>query len=201
MSHGDFSGWMVPNAALQAICLTPHARGTAIAVAPKGHLSTSGTSGSSSSFSTKTPVAQQTCFNFNCGTCKTLPCPTGRLHKCQSCGADDYSKTDCTRSGVSTPLVLQSWSFFLRDYPDCTFVSSLLNIVEHGTDIGFVGPNMEHSCSNLRSAFEDSAFMDAAVAKLVDNAQVHGPFPTPPLPDFFCSPLGAISKKHDPGKH
>uniref|UniRef100_A0A8H7XNY1 Uncharacterized protein n=1 Tax=Psilocybe cubensis TaxID=181762 RepID=A0A8H7XNY1_PSICU len=99
MSHGDFSGWMVSNAALQAICLTPHARGTAVAAAPKGRSSTSGTLGSSSLFSTKTPVAQQTCFNFNPGTCKTLPCPAGRLHKYQSCGADDHGKTDCTRSG------------------------------------------------------------------------------------------------------
>uniref|UniRef100_A0A8H7XSH2 Uncharacterized protein n=1 Tax=Psilocybe cubensis TaxID=181762 RepID=A0A8H7XSH2_PSICU len=99
MAHGDYSGWKVPDAALQAICLTPHTR-PLTATASKGRLGAAGASSSSSpSSSAKTPTAQQTCFNFNRGTCKSLPCPSGRIHKCQSCGSEDHGKADCSRSG------------------------------------------------------------------------------------------------------
>lgn len=101
---------------------------------------------------------------------------------------------------VSTPLVRDSWAFYLQDYPDRGFVSSLLNIIDYGANIGFSGPEVVLPAKNLKSAFDDLAFMDSAVEKLVQNAQVHGPFDLPPIADLRCSPLGSVTRKRNPDK-
>lgn len=101
---------------------------------------------------------------------------------------------------VSTPLVLDAWAFYLQDYPDRLFVSSLLHIIEFGANIGFVGPEIVRPCKDLTSALEHLQFMDDAVDKLIANSQVHGPFAAPPLESFRCSPLGSVTRKRNPVK-
>lgn len=93
-----------------------------------------------------------------------------------------------------------SWAHFLQDYPDRHFVSSLLNIIERGANIGFSGPEVVRPSKNLKSAFDDESFMDVAVEKLVLNAQVHGPFESLPMPGLRCSPLGSVTRKRNPNK-
>ncbi|PPQ83082.1 hypothetical protein CVT24_012140, partial [Panaeolus cyanescens] len=105
-----------------------------------------------------------------------------------------------SRRTVSSPLIPEAWAFFLRDYPDKTFVSSILHIIQHGADIGFRSNEVILPCSNLPSAFEDTAFMDQAVSKMVSNEQVHGPFSAAPIPNLRCSPLGSVTRKRNPSK-
>ncbi|KAK7035589.1 hypothetical protein R3P38DRAFT_2518059, partial [Favolaschia claudopus] len=65
------------------------------------------------------------------------------------------SHTTAVPPSVATPLRRDAWDFCLRDYPDRTFVNSLLHIIDHGCDIGFTGPrNISQNSTNLRSAFE-----------------------------------------------
>ncbi|PPQ83077.1 hypothetical protein CVT24_012468, partial [Panaeolus cyanescens] len=101
---------------------------------------------------------------------------------------------------VSSPLIPEAWAFFLQDYPDQSFVASLLHIIQHGANIGFKGEDFAPPCSNLPSAFEDATFMDQAVSKMVSSEQVHGPFLTSPIPNLRCSPLGSVTRKRNPSK-
>ncbi|KAK7008506.1 hypothetical protein R3P38DRAFT_2551549, partial [Favolaschia claudopus] len=58
-------------------------------------------------------------------------------------------------ASVTTPLHREAWELCLRAYPDRSFVDSLLHIIDHGCDIGFMGDRaISQSCTNLRSAFE-----------------------------------------------
>lgn len=55
---------------------------------------------------------------------------------------------------VLSTLKPLAWSYYLADYPNCTFVESLLNIIQHG-NIGFGGDCVHHqTSSNLWSATE-----------------------------------------------
>ncbi len=40
---------------------------------------------------------------------------------------------------VSSALNISNWDFYLRDYPDRDFVTSLLQIIKHGANVGFSG--------------------------------------------------------------
>jgi hypothetical protein len=63
-----------------------------------------------------------------------------------------------------------------------------------------MGDESNQSCNNLKSAVENKAFIDATVQSLVENAHVASPFTSSPLPNFQCSPLGAVGRKCYPGK-
>ncbi|KAF7342789.1 Integrase/recombinase xerD [Mycena sanguinolenta] len=90
---------------------------------------------------------------------------------------------------VTSSLNRDAWAFFLRDYPDPTFVSSILHIIDHGANIGFTGDRSisQHSC-NLPSALQ---YPDALA-----KGRIRGPFPAPPFPHFRSSPLGLAIRKH-----
>src|SRR5882724_3633196 len=55
---------------------------------------------------------------------------------------------------ASSPLIRDAWDLLLANYPDCEFISGLLNIVDVGASIGHLGPLMSQSCKNLRSAID-----------------------------------------------
>ncbi|KAF5379032.1 hypothetical protein D9615_006011 [Tricholomella constricta] len=42
--------------------------------------------------------------------------------------------------------------------------------------------------------------MSSSIQSLLENSHAAGPFPSPPLPNFRCSPLGAVGRKRNPGK-
>ncbi|KAG9023013.1 hypothetical protein FS837_006040, partial [Tulasnella sp. UAMH 9824] len=73
-------------------------------------------------------------------------------------------------------------------------------IINHGASVGFHGPSALQSCSNLRSAFEVPESITVDIAALLSNGRAHGPFPSPPLPAFRCSPLGSVTHKRS-SKH
>lgn len=95
MSQGNFSGWKMADGNLTTLYLMPFPRTTS-------SVSKSSKSGPasnlSSSSSARTPPAQQTCFNFNKGTCTASPCPAGRMHKCQKCDSAAHGASSCTKS-------------------------------------------------------------------------------------------------------
>jgi hypothetical protein len=96
--------------------------------------------------------------------------------------------------------VAEAWNFYLADYPDRRFVSALMNIISFGANIGYSGPGIVRPSRNLLSALENVEFMDAAVSSLCEKSQVHGPFASPPLASFRCSPLGSVTRKRNPDK-
>ena len=86
----------------------------------------------------------------------------------------------------------------LADYPDCKFVSAILNIIDVGASIGHSGPQTSQSCNNLRSALDHSAVVSKEIDSLLSEGHIHGPFAEPPLSNFCCSPLGTSTHRCNP---
>ena len=99
---------------------------------------------------------------------------------------------------VSTPLHHDAWAYYLSDYPDRTFVASLLHIIKFSANIGFSATEVIRPCKNLKSALEHPEFVDAAINSMVLNEQVYGSFLDAPFSSFCCSPLGTVSRKRNP---
>ena len=90
MARGDYSGWLHPDLLL----MTEHVYGHPHV---QNHPSSS-KSNCPASNSTKQPVPGQTCFAFNKGSCNSLPCPNGHIHKCQKCKGTDHGVSNCNKS-------------------------------------------------------------------------------------------------------
>ena len=71
----------------------------------------------------------------------------------------------------------------------------LLQIISFGANLGFIGDQHPQSCKNLKSAVEHNAFVGSSIEVLTSSGHVAGPFPSPPLLNFRCSPLGAVGCK------
>ena len=98
-------------------------------------------------------------------------------------------------------LIRETWDKFLTSYPDCEFVSSLLNIIDVGASIGHSGPPISQSCKNFKSAMDYSVVISKEIDSLLLEGHIHGPFTKPPSPNFRCSPLGTSSHKCNPKQH
>lgn len=90
---------------------------------------------------------------------------------------------------VLSSLNLPAWDYFLRDYPDKSFVDTILHVIQHGVSLGFAGPEHPQLCVNLKSAFEAPDAITTDINLMISNCRAHGPFSTPPLPSFWVSPL------------
>ena len=101
---------------------------------------------------------------------------------------------------VITPLVHDAWAHFLKDYPDKEFVSSLLHIIKFGAKIGFQGVQAARMSKNLKSALQSPDFIQSSINTLLANKHAHGPFLSPPLDNFRCSPLGVVFRKRSLSK-
>ena len=101
---------------------------------------------------------------------------------------------------MSSPLRINAWEHYLHDYPDRTFVATLLQIISFGADLGFIGDQHPQSCKNLKSAVEHNEFVSSSIEELTLSGHAAGPFPSPPLSNFRCSPLGVVSRKRNPNK-
>jgi hypothetical protein len=55
---------------------------------------------------------------------------------------------------VISPLNHDAWAHFLADYPDKEFVSSILQIIKFGANIGFQGVLATQPLKNLKSALQ-----------------------------------------------
>jgi hypothetical protein len=99
-----------------------------------------------------------------------------------------------------TLLNHSAWAHFLADYPDKNFVSSLLQIIEFGANIGFRGVQTAQPSKNLKSALQSLDFVQSSIDNLLANNYAHGPFKSPPLDQFCCSPLGVVFCKWSTSK-
>src|SRR5882724_4690712 len=98
---------------------------------------------------------------------------------------------------ASSPLIREAWDLLLTNYPDCEFVSGLLNIIDVGASIGHSGPLISQSCKNLRSTIDHPDVISKEINSLQLEGHIHGPFMEPPLPHFHCLPLGTSTHKQD----
>lgn len=101
---------------------------------------------------------------------------------------------------VTSSLVRDAWAYHLADYPDRVFVDSLLHIIDFGASLGFIGDEKDQSCKNLTTAIQQPTTIQKDLSDLLSRSRIHGPFPSPPLPHFRCSPLGTVSRKRNPSK-
>jgi hypothetical protein len=98
---------------------------------------------------------------------------------------------------IDTVLNEHAWSFYLLEYPDRNLVDTLVHIICHGCNLGYKADH-DHpqTCSNLKSAAEHPDAISADITVQVANGRTRGLFPSPPLPHFRSSPLGAALRKH-----
>ncbi|KAK7052525.1 hypothetical protein R3P38DRAFT_3595575, partial [Favolaschia claudopus] len=97
---------------------------------------------------------------------------------------------------VTTPLRRSAWEYCLREYPDRSFVNSLLHIIDHGCDIGFIGDRTIYQTStNLRSAFEHPDAVSDTISTQLSAGRLAGPYIEPPFPHSRISPLGVAVRK------
>jgi hypothetical protein len=124
------------------------------------------------------------------------PAPAARPNSDPRCNAAPPSLDGLPR--VASTLVKDVWESYLRDYPDPLFVKSILHIIDHGAALGFVGLDHPQSCCNLKSASEAPGTVSSAIDALMAKNAAHGPFHSPPFPNFRASPLGTAMRKRNP---
>ena len=74
-------------------------------------------------------------------------------------------------------------------------VHYIINGLTNGFDIGYSTSSLKNCNHNLISATEHEKAVTTAINKELDRGHISGPFPSPPLPKFHCSPLGSRGKK------
>ncbi|KAF5387550.1 hypothetical protein D9757_006561 [Collybiopsis confluens] len=144
-----------------------------------------------------------TTFSSSAAFCNDFPVlssPPARPNSDPRCNSIPFGGFSTPLSPVSSSLNYGAWDFYLKDYPDRSFVSSLLHIIRFGANIGFLSPENSQSCKNLLSAHEHPEFVDTSLADMVAKGHLAGPFDSPPLANFRCSPVGVVSKKHNSSK-
>ena len=74
-------------------------------------------------------------------------------------------------------------------HPDKAFVKKSIDDLCHGCTIGYNGPQLSNSASNLISAYQQPKVIDDALKKECEMGCILGPFESPPLPNFCTSGL------------
>ena len=97
---------------------------------------------------------------------------------------------------VSTPIDIYRLELELANHPDRNFVSNLLSTLKEGARIGYSGPCSSRVSPNLISATQHPEVVTLNLQKEVTLGRVAGPYPSPPLPNFQCHPVGVVPKKH-----
>ena len=168
--------------------------GSAIPSVLASHLGQQLWSGTFSSSSASLSPVKFSPPHFNLFPPRTLPPPWSNTNPC--CTPE---LSLLTPHGLS-PLCINAWEHYLHDYPDRTFVVTLLQIISFGASLGFIGDQHPQSCKNLKSAVEHNAFVCSSIEELTLSGHAAGPFPSPPLSNFHCSPLSAVGRRWNPNK-
>ena len=113
----------------------------------------------------------------------------GPLNQGLLAGCNGYNAT-------LTPVNVIELERALFHHPDRLFVSSLLNSLKYGADIGYTGHRVPRFSRNLTTALEQPNVVTENLIKEVAWGRMAGPFPTPPLPNFQVSFIGLVPKKH-----
>ena len=95
----------------------------------------------------------------------------------------------------STPVNISQLSAEIQQHPDQQFAQGLLHDLRFGCNIGYSGPRSARITPNLQSALLHPEAVSETLAKELSRGHTAGPFPSPPLPNLQCSPLGVVPKK------
>ena len=107
----------------------------------------------------------------------------------------EYSPRD--KLPPHSPLKLEFWSQELASHPDRYYVAYLLEGIAKGFRIGFNRRCSLYSCSN-NMPIKDPAVVSEYLQREVQLGRMHRH--EVKSPKIHLSPLGAIPKKHKPGK-
>ena len=69
-------------------------------------------------------------------------------------------------------------------------------MLRDGAHIGYSGPRTHRVSPNLISAAQHPDVVTSNLHKEIILGRVAGPYPSPPLPNFQCHPVGVVPKKH-----
>ena len=83
-----------------------------------------------------------------------------------------------------TPIRLYTLQVEFTIHPDWTFVDQLIHDLQHGCDIGYIGPQFLHYSNNLPSSFQHPSTLDNNITTEYNTGRILGPFGTPPLHNF-----------------
>ena len=97
---------------------------------------------------------------------------------------------------VSSPIDIYRLTLELADHPDRKFVFNLLSTLWEGARIGYSGPRSVRVSPNLISAAQHPDVVSLNLQKEINLGRVAGPYPSPPLPNFQCHPVGVVPKKY-----
>ena len=97
---------------------------------------------------------------------------------------------------VSTPLNVDKLALELVNHPNNSFVSNLISALRYGTRIGYLGPHKTRVSCNLISASQHPDIVSGNLNKEVHLGRIAGPFPSSPLPNLQCHPIGVVPGKH-----
>jgi len=90
-------------------------------------------------------------------------------------------KGACTRPLPWTPLQPFILEWELSNHPDKAFVRQLIHNLQHGCNIGYLGPQFAHLAKNLASASRQPKVINAALQKECEAGRILGPFQSLPL--------------------
>ncbi|KAG5721777.1 hypothetical protein E4T56_gene8156 [Termitomyces sp. T112] len=142
-------------------------------------------------------VAEYECFIALLPIDPTLPNPP--IHPNTDPHANAPLASTKHLTPISSSLNKLAWAHYLQDYPDCTFVKLLLQIIRFGANLGFAGDcSTLQQCTNLKIAFANASTISAIsadIANQVTNGCTHGLFDTPPFSNFRALPIRAVTCK------
>ena len=95
---------------------------------------------------------------------------------------------------ICTPLRPLLFARYLQAHPDSAFTSNLIYSLLHGFRIGYSGPHVASTASNLTPAFQHPEVIDEALHKERIENRIAGPYTQPPFPNLICSGLGTVPK-------
>ena len=95
---------------------------------------------------------------------------------------------------ASSSVDIDRFRALLSGHPNYNLVDYVVNGLSHGFSIGFSGDLSQSAKRNLLSAYDHYEAVSTAIALEVSRGHTLGPFQVPPLPNFHCSPIGAVEK-------
>ena len=84
---------------------------------------------------------------------------------------------------------------FLRNYGDRDAATRIADGFRFGFRLGFKGERVAGETRNLISAKQHARELMAKLLKEIKLGRIVGPFTTPPILNFRCSPVGVVPKK------
>ena len=93
------------------------------------------------------------------------------------------------------PIKIRQFSKLLQHHPDNNKVQYVIQGLQNGFDLEYMGPFQHRTPDNLSTAAQDPQLIKDKLQKEVKLGHMVGPFRDPPFPYLICSPVGLVPKK------